>query len=529
MNKLSAKFKSIKRALGLNKSDWILLAIGLVVFAAITLWTITKSSIWFDEAFGAYMIKFNFAEIARYTAADVHPALYYWILKLWSMCFGNTELALRSMSMLFGGISIIFGYLLSHRLFNKNVARISLIFMVLSPMLVRYSQEMRMYTLLTAIAFAATYVLTFAINTKRRLPWIIYGILVGLGMWTHYFAALIWIAHWLWRADIIRRISAKGKFLKTFFSKEWILAHIIAVGLFAIWLPFLIFQLLSIQISGFWIPAITPDTLTNFLTNVIFYQDVGNVTSWLVLGFSFAVILILWLAFRVYKLQNEAGRRAYRLIAAVAFLPPLLLFLASMPPFRSSFVERYLVPSTLGIAIFIGTTLALGIKSIRPKLRTIAIVIMAGLMVVGIANVWYYGNYSKTSNASNNTRQIVEAIISKSEDYQPIIADSPWLFYEASFYATDKHPVYFVDALTTYPYGSLDMLKYNAQHKIMDIDKFTLENPIVWYAGLPRGAEFKAPYSSWELIQEVSVNDSINGKPAYVAIQYKINPIDAVK
>lgn len=523
MNKFIAKLKSIKHALGLSKSDCLLIAIGLTVFAAITLWTITKSSIWFDEAFGAYMIKFNFAEIARYTAADVHPALYYWLLKLWSMCFGNTELALRSMSMFFGGVSIVFGYLLSHRLFNKNVARISLIFMVLSPMLVRYSQEMRMYTLLTAIAFAATYVLTFAINTKKRLPWIIYGILVGLGMWTHYFSALIWIAHWLWRADIIRRISVKGKFLKTFFSKEWILAHIVAVGLFAIWLPFLVFQLLSIQISGFWIPAITPDTLINFLTNVIFYQDVGNVTSWLVLGFSFAVILILWLALCVYKLQNDAGRQSYRLIAAIAFVPALLLFLASMPPLRSSFVERYLVPSALGIAIFIGTTLTLGINIIRPKLRIIAIAMMAGLMMVGIANVWYLGNYSKTSNASTNTRQIIGAIIEKSNDYQPIIADSPWLFYEADFYATDKHPIYFIDAQTAYLYGSLDMLKYNDQHKIMDINKFTLEHPIVWYVGLPRGAEFKVPYSNWQSIQEVSVSDSINGKPAYVAIQYKIN------
>jgi uncharacterized membrane protein len=529
MNKIIEKLKSIKRLLGLSKFDWLLIVVGLTVFSVITFWTITKSSIWFDEAFGAYMINFNFAEITRYTAADVHPALYYWLLKLWSMFFGNTELALRSMSLFFGGISIVIGYLLSHRLFNKNVARVSLIFMVLSPMLVRYSQEMRMYTLLTAIAFAATYVLTFAVNTKRRLPWVIYGILVGLGMWTHYFAALIWIAHWLWRADIIRRLTTKGKFLKAFFSKEWVLAHIVAVGMFVIWLPFLLFQMLSIQISGFWIPAITPDTIINFLTNVIFYQDVGNVTSWLVLGFTFAVILMSWLAFRVYMSQTEAVRQAYRLIIAIAFVPVVLLFLASMPPLRSSFVERYLVPSTLGIAIFIGTTLALGIKLIRPKLRIIAVVMMAGLMLVGVTNVWHFGNYSKTSNASNNTRQIVDAIIEKSCDYQPIIADSPWLFYEASFYATNKHPVFFVDAQTTYQYGSLDMLKYNAEHKIMDIDKFTIENPIVWYVGLPRGAEFKAPYSNWEYIQEVSVNDSINGKPAYVAIQYKINASEVVK
>ncbi|PJC29616.1 hypothetical protein CO052_02465 [Candidatus Saccharibacteria bacterium CG_4_9_14_0_2_um_filter_41_9] len=90
------------------------------------------------------------------------------------------------------------------------------------------------------------------------------------------------------------------------------------------------------------------------------------------------------------------------------------------------------------------------------------------------------------------------------------------------FYSTDKHSVYFIDANTQYLYGSLDMLKYNDYHKIKDINVFTSENQIVWYVGLPRGADFKTPYPNWKPIQEVAVNDSINGKPAYKAIQYSV-------
>ena len=145
-----------RQKLSLQIADGYFIAAGLTVFTTITLWTITKSSVWFDEAFGAYMTRFSFFDIARYTAADVHPPLYYWLLKIWGALFGNTELGLRSMSILFGAIAIVFGYLLIHRLFDKKAARISLIFMVLSPMLVRYGQEMRMYTLVTAIALAAT-------------------------------------------------------------------------------------------------------------------------------------------------------------------------------------------------------------------------------------------------------------------------------------------------------------------------------------------------------------------------------------
>lgn len=514
-----------KKKCDIKKTDWLFIGLGVAAFTVISLWTITKSSIWFDEAFSSYLIRFNFWDIAKYTSTDVHPPLYYWVLKLWSLIFGNTDLALRSMSVMFGGVAVIFGYLLTHRLFNKNAARISLIFMVLSPMVVRYSQEMRMYTMVAAIALAATYTLTFAINSKKRTPWIVYGILVSLGMWTHYFSALIWITHWIWRADIIRRTTKKSKFIKTFFSRGWILAHVVAIGLYVPWLPLLMTQIMIIQVGGFWIPAVTPDTVINFLTNAFYYQQASEITGWLALGFMATLVLMLWLAFKVYKMQNEQDRQSYRLIMMLAFVPLVLLLLTSMPPLRPSFVDRYLIPSTFFIYLFIGLTLALSSKIIKTKLRAVAIIIVALSMTIGIANVWYFGNYAKNANppASNNAKEIVQTIVDKSGDNQPIIADSPWLFYEAVSYATDKHPVYFIDANTEYKYGSLDMLKYNDQNKIKDLTQFTKEHPIVWYVGLPRGADFSAPYSNWKALQKVYYNDSINGKPAYEAIQYEIS------
>jgi len=515
-------FNKFRHKPGMQKTDWLYITAGLIIFTVITFWTITKSSIWFDEAFGAYLIHFNFLEIARYTATDVHPPLYYWLLKLWSMLFGNTELGLRSMSVLFGAISIVFGYLLTHRLFGKKAARISLIFMVLSPMLIRYSQEARMYTLVTAIALAATYVLTFAINTKKRLPWIIYGILVSLGMWTHYFSAIVWISHWLWRADIIRRVTKKGKFIKTFFSKEWITAHIIAVGLFLPWMPFLAIQMVTVQAFGFWIPPVTPSTILNFMTNTIYYQDIGNVTGWLAFWVLAVVVLLVLLAFRVYKSQNDSERQSYRLIITIAFVPMLILFMLSMPPLRSVFIDRYLITSTLGIALFIGATLAFGIKFLSSKWQIAMTILIAGLMVIGITNVYYYGNYNKNSHTSSGARQIVEAAVAKSSDHQPIVAATPWMFYEATFYSTSSHPIYYI-APTSYPYGSLDMLKYNNQHKIKDVTAFTQQNPVVWYIGyIGGGGKLNSPNSSWIPIQKLSINDLVNGTPEYEAIQYKV-------
>jgi mannosyltransferase len=520
---------SKKPILGLPVSDWLFIKFGIVVFAVLTLWTITKSSIWFDEAFGAYMIHFNFIDIAKYTAVDVHPPLYYWLLKLWSLAFGNSELALRSMSTLFAAIAIIFGYLLTHRLFGKKAARISLIFMALSPMLIRYGQEARMYALVTAIALAATYALTFAIESKKRKPWIIYGILVSLGMWTHYFSAVVWIAHWLWRADLVRRVAKKGQFLKQFFTKEWILAHIVAIGLYLPWLPFFFIQLFIVQATGFWIAPVTPDTIINFLTNIIYYQDVGNVKGWLALGFIVIIVLLATLSTKVYKSLDKPQKQSYRLIAAVAFLPPVTLFVLSMPPMPSYFIDRYLITSAIGIVLFAGITIAYSARFLKTKWQIIITALIAALLLIGVAGVWQLGNYNKNTKVSNNTRQIIEAIDKKAASGEPIIAATPWLFYEATFYSTTENPVYFIDDVE-YKYGSLDMLKYSDDHKIKDMTAFTKDKDTVWYLCYAGEQNIcKAPYPSWQVLQDVSVNDSVSGKSAYKAVQYKTSSSKVVE
>ncbi|NTW62172.1 hypothetical protein HGB25_02055 [Candidatus Saccharibacteria bacterium] len=516
-------FKSKKRLFGLEARDWLLIGLAVSVYVLITIWTITKSSIWFDEAFGAYMVKhFNFIEIARYTASDVHPPMFYWLLKLWSMMFGNSELALRSMSVFFGALAILFGYVLTKRLFNKNAARISLIFMAISPMLVRYGQEARNYTVVVAIALAATYALTLAVNSKKKLPWVVYGALVSLGMWVHYFSAIVWISHWVWRADLVRRVSKKSEFIKKFFSREWILAHLVAVGLYLPWLPFLIIQTTVIQVLGFWIPPVSSSTLVNFATNMIYYRDIGDTVGWMAMGVMAALVFMSVTAVLVYKRLNQKDRESYRLIMSLAFVPMVTLFILSLPPLRPIFVDRYLITSAVAVSIFIGTTLAFGYKYINKKLIVLAGVAIAIMMVVGVTGVWDLGNYNKNTKDTNQARTITELAIKKSSVDEPVIAATPWLFYEAVFYQTNGHPVYFIDT-KDYRFGSLAMLQYSDYRKITDIKKFTKDHPTVWYIEwIARNKNPTKPYDNWVQIDQITIHDPVGKRPEYRAVHYRI-------
>lgn len=528
MNKTYMK-KLFKKPLNFVKAhpkiDITFLIVALVVFVTIALFNITNASIWFDEAFSAYLIQFNYLDIALFTATDVHPPMYYWVLKAWTDLFGTGELGLRSLSLFFAAATIIVTYFLTRRLFGRKVAAVALLFLAFSPMLIRYADEARMYTMASFIVMSATFALVKAVEAKsQKRWWVLYGVLVSFGMWTHYFTALIWLAHWVWRAWTT---YAKGNTFKTwwksFFSKGWVLAYSIAVALYLPWLYFMVKQLGVVQASGFWIGPVSVNTPTNYLSNAFYYLEQGQAQSWLAVALISVVILLIALIPTAYKKLTQSEKTNFMLITAVAWVPLILLFIASLPPLRSSFVERYLIPATVALMVFLAVVLVVGTKRWRPILRVLPILLIAGMMIFGITNVYKLGNYNKNTNSHIVTRQIVEKVQAAAQPGEPIIANTPWIFYEAIAYTTNENPVYFIDENTQYIYGSLDMLKNRDLNKIKDLDAFAKENPVIWYLGHADSGDI-APYKdSWQKLQTVFYHDQLTDTEKYRATQYRIS------
>lgn len=507
--------------------DIIGLATAAGAYIALVMAHISTWSIWFDEAFTAYITRFGYADIARYTATDVHPPMYYWAVKAWTSLWGTDELAFRSFSMVCGVVALVFGFVLVRKLFGKQAAVLGAWLMALSPMFIRYGEEARMYTMVTAIVMAATYLLVRATETNARRYWVGYGLLVAVGMWTHYFAALAWLAHWAWRAVAVRIDGARGRaWLARFFTKEWIWTHVLAVGVFAAWIPPLLHQFSIIQ-SGFWIPPVSAHTITNYLTNVLFYLEQQKVLSWFALLYMTVVGAAGVVLYRTYRLQrSNQARKNLLLLICLAWVPPVLLLLASMPPLKSSFIERYLIPAATALAML--SAVCIVSMSRRRSSRKLAVVLTLLIVVsfgFGIDRVYYYGNYNKNSNTSIRTRELIAAIDARARPGEPLIATDPWVFYEAVFYTSDKHPVYFLDQMTDYKYGSLDMLKYNDQFKIKDLDAFLADHPTVWYFGNVGDNQITPPSIArgWRQINQVAAYDDIDGKSAYKAAQFAIS------
>lgn len=506
------------------KLDIAVLITGIVIFATIALFNVTNASIWFDEAFSAYIIQFSFWDIARYTATDVHPPFYYWVLKTWTLLFGTTDLAIRSMSIFFGSAVIAATFFLTRKMFSRSVAWVSLLFLILSPMLIRYSDEARMYTLAAFIVILATYVLLKATELKQRKLWVYYGLLVSIGMWTHYFTAFAWLAHWVWRATQTWRKGDKLKAVwRKFFTKDWVIAYAIAVGVFLPWLIVMGYQLTVVQASGFWISPVSIDTPANYLSNYFYYLEHYEAQSWLAFALIGIIILTIVLLPKAYAALKAGEKKSFLLISSLAWAPPVLLFLASLPPLRPSFVERYLLPAIIALSVFLAVVLVVGTRRWKAIYRAIPVAVISAMMIFGITNVYYYGNFNKNTMYHIMTKEVVQEIQRLGEPGQPIVSQTPWVFYEAIQYTSKDHPVFFVDETTEYVFGSLDMLKDNDRNKIKDFDAFAKANPVIWYIGQNESGDISPLRDDWKKLQSVGIKDEITGKTIYRATQYVIN------
>jgi predicted membrane-bound mannosyltransferase len=82
--------------------------IGVIWLAfGLRLLSLADANIWWDEGWSVWLARQSVLGIARGTAADVHPPLYYWLLHAWQALAGESEFAVRFLSVAAGTLTVV--------------------------------------------------------------------------------------------------------------------------------------------------------------------------------------------------------------------------------------------------------------------------------------------------------------------------------------------------------------------------------------------------------------------------------------
>lgn len=144
----------VQRLLRWVREHWLLPI--LILATAVRFYDLTAAAIWGDEGSSLLLSQYSLSGIWQHAAHDVHPPLYFMILHGWIELFGDGIFSIRCLSALPGIATVWLGVWLMDLIATRRAALLTGVLLALLPTAVRYSQEVRMYSLLGLWLIGAT-------------------------------------------------------------------------------------------------------------------------------------------------------------------------------------------------------------------------------------------------------------------------------------------------------------------------------------------------------------------------------------
>jgi uncharacterized membrane protein len=414
-------------------------------------------NLWRDEAFSYFMAKQPFFELLKSTAIDFNPPLYYLLLKLWTYLFGASEIALRSLSLIFFLATIYVFYLIIRNLFHydyiKTFGFLTLLF--LNPNLIFYAFEARMYAMSVFLCTLSYYFLF----QKRKWP---YVISITLALYTHYFAIII-----LFTQIVTRFLFHKGNLKKimslisSFNSKRVSLNKLpyfytlLPLIFFAPWAIFLFIYHDFSGANSFWV--IKPQLQDLFMLPFVlftgyervfgqyYHEKAGYINYHMEINLLILALTIIALtAYLLVKIKVKKSTLELSYIPdllAWAFVTPLILYFTSA--FSTPIYHpRYFIASTPGLMLLIIISINLianhltqVFQKLNIKNQLISYITIISIIFLFTNTLGNYNNlnlkYRSRSNISNTYSEI-SSIMTKSDF---IYLKNELDFYLAHYYA----------------------------------------------------------------------------------------------
>jgi mannosyltransferase len=141
--------------------------------------------------------------LRNFTRSGWNGPLYSPLLRVWIALTSDSVFAMRYFSLLWGVLSVALLYVLVKRLvdgaaYGEGTAQWSTLLLALSPYMVWYAQEIKMYTWVPMLVLLALYALDRACTVPNWRWWVTLLIAATLAFYSHLLAALLIPVEVLW-------------------------------------------------------------------------------------------------------------------------------------------------------------------------------------------------------------------------------------------------------------------------------------------------------------------------------------------
>lgn len=372
-----------------NKLDYwhVTAVVFAVVLVILNLLRIFDNNFWGDEAFTIRLAKMSIPEMLQATAEDVHPPLYYGIVRLFCKAFGYGGVVYHLASFVPYVIVIIVALTVVWKTFGMEASVLLITLTSLLETAVSFHVEVRMYSwgsLFLLSSFLALYSI-FTENRTRDYVWFV--ILSLAGAYTHYYC-LVSVAFFYIALIGLACIKREAYFKKT------LIACVVTVAAYLPWLIVLL-QTFKRTMGDFWMTNIP------YLRDCFAYLFSGSLQYVLFGMMLVSVMIAAW-----YQ-KKDFNKLLWLAAGMSSIFGTILVGNLVSRIFRPVFIVRYLYP----VAVIAWLLLAVGIAGCRYK-RLYCIVTLVALLVTCIPQYVYTYRTEKAQDVLlEQTLEATEEII----------------------------------------------------------------------------------------------------------------------
>lgn len=302
-----------------NRARLLLYAV-LALAVVLRFSTLGLQSYWSDEASTVDLVRSSLGHmLSTIPHTERTPPLYYVVAWVWSRVFGSAEFGLRSLSAVFGTLTVLVAYLIARRAAGERAGLVAALLCAVSPILVWYSQEARSYSMLVFVSAASIWLWLRARDEGSTGAILVWATVACVAIATHYFASFIVVfeALSLWRRHRANRVL-------------WgVLAILILVQVALI--PLAVHQANANEAGDY----ITSTSLASRIVAIpkrFLLGETGAPAATPLFGFGLVVLIAVaaWLLLRATEPRPRLGALQLFTIAVGATLLPLCLAIAGL-------------------------------------------------------------------------------------------------------------------------------------------------------------------------------------------------------
>lgn len=391
----------------------LLLAFGLRVVS------LEAQGVWRDEV-DQWRFAYQSASelISNFFRPGWNGPLYSPVLRGWIELAGDSVFAMRLLSVFWGVLGVAVAAALVRRVAGGRTSMVTSLLMALSPYMIWYAQEIKMYTWVPLLVLLAIYGLERACERPRLSWWLLVLGTTTLAIYSHILAALLIPVLVLWFTLHPSRDP-----------RAWVGGAAVLAGLTLPYLPLLIWQwplLWQTRQTGY--PHFTLGqmvaTLLHGWSAGISQGPWGTPTVLLAISIGSASLALLGAIWYVYSL---GWRRCLQLMAWLV-APVLTLWMISQR--GPIFTDRYLIWS---LPVFCGFV-AGGIGALRHLMRPVG---LAALVAVSL--IAHHGWIAQaTVPIKPQFRPVTEIFMSEKRELDLLVFQIPYNRHVVEFYAADE-------------------------------------------------------------------------------------------